>query len=315
MTVHTTVLLKETIEALNLKPGMVVVDATLGGGGHALEALQRVAPEGKVIAFDQDEKAIVRFQERLKGQEGEGVRSAAVLLKANFATLKDSLLSLGISSVDAIMADLGISSDQLDDPARGLSLKMDGPLDMRLSGENMLNAADIVSGYSQENLEYIIRTYADERYAGRIARAIVKARGVSAIDRTAQLREVVERAVPAAYRHGRIHPATRTFQALRMEVNGELEALKKFLSDALELLHSGGRIAVISFHSGEDALVKESFRRAAKGCVCAPSLPECACGLVPTVRLVTRKPIVPTAEEAEANSRSRSAKLRIAEKL
>lgn len=315
MTVHITVLLKETVEALDLKPGMVVADVTLGGGGHALEILKKIAPNGRLIALDQDKEAIVRFQERLKGQEGEGVREMVTLANANFATLKDSLSSLGISSVDAIVADLGISSDQLDDPARGLSLRLDGPLDMRLSADIQISAADIVARYSRENLEYIFREYADERYAGRIARAITEARERAAITTTAQLREIVERAVPATYRHGRIHPATRTFQALRMEVNGELQALRNFLADALDVLTAGGRMAVISFHSGEDALVKNALRQAAKGCVCAPDLPACVCGKKPRVRLLTRKPIVPTAEEEKGNSRSRSAKLRVAEKI
>jgi len=309
MTVHKSVLLKETIEALNLKEGMIVVDATLGGGGHAREILKKIGDDGKLIAFDWDKEAIERF-------EGVDLRKRnAVLVNESFGNIDEVLNSLQINKVDAIVADLGISSDQLDDARRGLSFQKDAPLDMRLDRSKSLTAAEVVNSYSEEDLKKIIREYGDERFAARIASAIAKARNEAPIKDTKQLAKLIVDAVPEMYRRGRIHPATKTFQALRIEVNGELDAIKAFIPEAIEKLAPKGRLAIISFHSGEDSIVKNMLREYARGCICPPEMPVCVCGIKPKVKLITRKPMVSSEEEIARNPRSRSAKLRVAEKL
>lgn len=309
MTVHKSVLLKETIEALNLKEGMIVVDATLGGGGHAREILKKIGDYGKLIAFDWDKEAIERF-------EGGDLRKRNVILvNDSFANIRKNLDSLQIEKVDAIVADLGISSDQLDDARRGLSFQQDAPLDMRLDRSRSLTAAEVVNSYSEEDLKKIIREYGDEKFASRIASAIAKARNEAPIKDTKQLAKLIVDAVPEMYRRGRIHPATKTFQALRIEVNGELDAIKAFIPEAIEKLAPKGRLAIISFHSGEDSIVKNMLREYARGCICPPEMPVCVCGIKPKVKLITRKPMFPSEEEIARNPRSRSAKLRVAEKL
>ena len=308
MTIHKTVLLKEAIDALALEEGMTVVDATLGGGGHSRSVLEKIGKTGTLIAFDQDAHAIDRFA---KTTEAWSVK----LFHDNFSSLKDRLASLGISEVDGIVADLGISSDQLGDAQRGLSFLADGPLDMRMDQRGNLTAADIVNGYEPDRLVNILRQYGDERYARRIVSAIVESRSHARISSTSQLVSLIKTSVPAAYAHKKTHPATRTFQALRIEVNQELSVLESFLSQAVDVLKLHGRLAIITFHSGEDAVVKGFFRENARGCICPTELPVCVCKRKPRLKLVTRKPVVPSSQEITDNVRARSARLRVVEKV
>ena len=316
MTIHKSVLLKETVDALNLKNGSVVVDATLGGGGHSREILKRILPDGKLISFDQDNRAIENFRKmigsdkRLKGQE-----ERIILINENFEKIKESLAGLGISKVDGITADLGISSDQLEDREIGLSFQFDAPLDMRLDRKRELTAEKIVNDYSEGDLIKVLKEFGDEKYAKRIAGRICEERKENAIKTTKELVSIIEKSVPVVYRHGKVNCATKTFQALRIEVNGELDVLKRIISDGVELLASGGRLAIITFHSGEDRIVKNLFREYARGCVCPPEFPVCRCGKEEIVRIITKKPIEPDMDEVGSNPRSRSAKLRVLEKI
>ncbi|MCX6765845.1 MAG: 16S rRNA (cytosine(1402)-N(4))-methyltransferase RsmH [Candidatus Moranbacteria bacterium] len=315
MIIHKPVLLKETIDLLDLKPGMIVIDATLGGGGHSMAILEKILPGGKLIAIDQDEKAIAGFKKTLASLKLNLKEESVRLAHNNFANLKDIVFSLKVFEVHGIVADLGISSDQLKDAKRGFSFQQNGPLDMRMNRELKMTAGDIVNTYSERRLENIFRQLGDERHAGLIARKIVQERRRKPIQTTYELVSVIARAVPKSYQHRKIHFATKTFQAIRMEVNQELENLRKFLSQAFEILKSKGRIAVISFHSGEDRLVKEIFRENARGCICPPEFPICRCLKKPVVKIITARPIVPGKKERTENPRSRSAKLRIAEKI
>ncbi|MDD5396873.1 MAG: 16S rRNA (cytosine(1402)-N(4))-methyltransferase RsmH [Candidatus Moranbacteria bacterium] len=312
--IHKTVLLKETVEALNLKPGMIVVDATLGGGGHSLEVLKKIGPKGKLIAFDCDQDAIDRFEKRNEvgkaAMSGESIK----LFHDNYAALKDRLTSIDIKSVDAILADLGISSDQLADKERGISFQGDAPLDMRMDLSSGMTAADVVNTYDEQQLLRILKEFGDEQYAHSIVKNIIEARAEKLFTRTSELVELIDRSVPGSYKRKKIHPATKTFQALRIEVNQELETLASFLSQAVEMLRPGGRLAVITFHSGEDALVKYALRENARGCICPPEFPVCRCQKTALINLVTRKPIVPSDGEVAGNPRARSAKLRVVEK-
>ena len=314
MTIHKTVLLKETVDALNLKPAMVVVDATLGGGGHSIKVLEKIGKKGKLIAFDQDADAIDRFKKRIEVGSVESHEENIKLFHANYSTLKDRLTSIGIEKIDAIMADLGISSDQLADKNRGISFQGDSPLDMRMDMTQGPTAADVVNTYSQQDLMKVLQEYGDEQYANSIARNIVTARQDSPLKSTSELVAIIERSVPGMYKRKKIHPATKTFQALRMEVNQELKTLESFLSQAVEVLRPGGRLAIITFHSGEDALVKRALRENARGCICPPEFPVCRCNKLPLVKLVTHGPIVPSQQEIMQNPRARSAKLRVVEK-
>ncbi len=315
MTIHKTVLLNETVEALNLKPGMTVVDATLGGGGHSELVLAKIGEEGKLIAFDQDHEAIDKFEKKLKLGNFENSQAKIFLVNQNFSKLKDSLTSLGIEKVDGILADLGISSDQLADTDRGISFMGDGPLDMRMNRQAELTAEKVVNEYAHCDLARILRQYGDEQYASSIASKIVVAREQERITRTPQLVAIIQSAVPGQYRRKKIHCATKTFQALRMEVNQELESLSSFLFQAVEVLRPGGRLAVITFHSGEDTLTKHWFRENARGCICPPQFPQCRCGHKPAIKIITRKPTVASEEELAVNPRARSAKLRVVEKM
>lgn len=326
MTIHKPVLLKEAIELLNLKPGMTVVDATLGGGGHSIEILKRIMPSGNLIAVDQDEEAVKEFQIKLKGLKLNLKKENVVLANDNFARLKNILERLKIKKVGAVIADLGISSDQLENAKRGFSFMKDGPLDMRMgkslritnlyeSTNNKLTAKSIVNGYPEKELVRVLREYGEEKYAKIIAREIRKRREIREIRTTKELVEIIGQAIPEKYKHQKINFATKTFQALRIEVNSELENLKKFLSEAVEVLEKSGRLAVISFHSGEDRIVKNFFRENARGCVCPPNFPICRCGKKKTLKIIARKPIAPSEEEIRDNPRARSAKLRIAEKI
>jgi 16S rRNA (cytosine1402-N4)-methyltransferase len=307
---HIPVLLAEVTQQLSLHPGSIVVDCTLGGAGHARRIQDSISPTGILVGIDQDDAALEAARNTLRlGQQ-------ITLIKGNFGELDECLLQARIPYVDAFLFDLGVSSPQLDLPERGFSYNVDVPLDMRMDPQHQtLTAADVLAEYSESDLARIIRDLGEERWASRIAAFIVAARGRLPITTTGQLVEVVKAAIPAGARRSGPHPARRTFQALRIEVNGELRALEDGLHAAARWLAPRGRIAVISYHSLEDRIVKNVFGELSSGCVCPPELPVCTCGKVPVLRLVNRKAIVPTEEEIESNPRARSAKLRIAERL
>jgi 16S rRNA (cytosine1402-N4)-methyltransferase len=349
MSIHKPVLLGEVIENLNLKKGDTVVDATLGGGGHSLEILKKIMPGGKLIAIDCDPAAIVAFKRRSDNLAFQAEKENIILIKDNFSNLGNILDILKIKKVDAILADLGISSDQLES-ARGFSFQHDAPLDMRMDEATALTAREVVNNYSQIQLVKILRSYGEERYALKIARLIVQRRKIKPIINTAELVETIKAAIPARYQRGRIHPATRTFQAIRMEVNREKENIEEFLPQAVKALKKGGRLAIISFHSGEDALVKKIYGENARGCICPPEtqlqqlqkdyisaiergdykladklevplrtgkpeFPICRCNHKPEIKIINLKPIAPANREILVNPRSRSAKLRVAERI
>lgn len=307
---HVSVLYEEVLTVLAPRPGGVYVDGTLGGGGHARGVLEASGPDGVLFGLDRDDDALAAARTVL-ARFGERAR----LFKANFAELANVLGGVGIQAVDGIVLDLGVSSHQLDTGERGFSFQQDAPLDMRMDTSVGQTAADLVNGLSGEELERIIRSYGEERWARRIAQFIVRARAVAPITTTAHLVDLVKGAIPRAKWEDRLHPATRTFQALRIAVNDELGSLEKGLVAGIAALKPGGRIAVISFHSLEDRIVKRVFAEGATGCTCPKNLPRCVCGRKPVLRKVTGKPIVAGPEERSVNPRSRSAKLRAAEKL
>ncbi|MBC7267034.1 MAG: 16S rRNA (cytosine(1402)-N(4))-methyltransferase RsmH [Coriobacteriia bacterium] len=308
---HTPVLLAEVTQHLSLHDGSIVVDCTLGGAGHATRAAQLIAPTGILVGIDKDDAALAAAHDALPlGQQ------TIILLKGDYGSLDDLLVEARIPYVDAFIFDLGVSSFQLDEAGRGFSYHRDAPLDMRMdAASSQPTAADIVNSYNEEDLARIIHEYGEERWASRIAAFIVAARARHPITTTGELVDVVKAAIPAAARRAGGHPAKRTFQALRIEVNQELRSVERGLEAAIRWLVPGGRIAVISYHSLEDRIVKRVFAQASQGCVCPPGLPECRCGRVPVLRIVTKRPVVPRAEEVEANPRARSAKLRVAEKV
>ena len=307
---HYSVLKNEAIEALNIKENGIYVDCTAGGGGHSLEILKRLSPEGRLFCIDRDDAALKACAERLKDYEGR-----FCTVKSNFSDVGEVLKNEGIGRINGALLDLGVSSYQLDTPERGFSYMADAPLDMRMDGRGERTAYDVVNTYSEADLRRILFSYGEERFAGRIAARIVSARATHPIETTGELSELIKAAIPAAAREGGHHPAKRSFQAIRIEVNGELDVIRPALEAATDLLNPGGRMAVISFHSLEDRIVKDTFAELARGCICPPDLPVCVCGRKPRVRPVSRKPILPSAEELEDNPRARSAKLRVAEKL
>ncbi|MEF9841072.1 MAG: 16S rRNA (cytosine(1402)-N(4))-methyltransferase RsmH [Raoultibacter sp.] len=312
---HTPVLLAECLEYLQLKTQHTFVDATLGGAGHSLKAACQLGATGTLIGIDQDEVALTAARQRLEAIP-EQTRPELHLLRGNFGDMDALLLQAEIPSVDAFLFDLGVSSVQIDTPSRGFSFKENGPLDMRMDpGKQTLNAAEIVNTYNAADLTRILRDYSDEKWASRIAEFICKERVNGAIETSEQLVEVIKAAVPASARRAGGHPAKRTFQALRIEVNSELTVLRRGLESALRWLAPGGRIVVMSYHSLEDRIVKDVFARHARGCICPPDLPVCVCGNKPVIKLIMRKPLVPTEAEIERNPRARSAKLRVAERL
>lgn len=312
---HIPVLLDECLEYLKLKPNTTFVDATLGGAGHSLEVAKAIGVGGTLIGIDQDEVALAAASERL-GALPDDRRPELHLLRGNFGSLDDLLVQVEVPAIDAILFDIGVSSVQIDTPSRGFSFKETAPLDMRMDpGTQTLTAEEIVNHYTAADLTRIIRTYSDEKWANRIAEFIVKEREREPIRTSDQLVEIIKAAIPASARRRGGHPAKRTFQALRIEVNSELDVLRSGLEAAIRWLAPGGRIAVISYHSLEDRIVKDTFRTFATGCICPPEIPVCTCGHVPIVKLVTHRPVVPTPEEVERNPRARSAKLRVAEKL
>lgn len=310
---HNPVLLTEVLESLALRDGSVVVDCTLGGAGHSLQIAQRIAPHGILIGIDQDDAALDAAGERLSSVPLE---VAPILLKGNFGDIDGLLVHAGVPTVDGFLFDLGVSSPQLDFPERGFSYQEDAPLDMRMDpGTHTQTAAEVIATYSEADLARVIRSYGEEKWAKRIASFLVSSRKQAPIETTHQLVEVIKAAIPAAARREGGHPAKRTFQALRIEVNKELEVLSKGLEAAIRWLAPGGRLVVISYHSLEDRIVKQAFAEAAKTCTCPPDLPVCVCDVKPTLKVVSRKALVPGAEELKDNPRSRSAKLRVAEKV
>lgn len=311
---HIPVLLAECLEQLHLQTQHTFVDATLGGAGHSLEAAKLLGPEGTHIGIDQDEVALAAARRKLD-ELPEGTRPNLKLLRGNFGNLDDLLLQAEVPGIDAILFDIGVSSVQIDTPSRGFSFKESAPLDMRMDpGTQTLTAAEIIRTYNEADLARIIRNYSDEKWAKRIAQFIVQAREKEPIETSDQLVDIVKAAIPASARRAGGHPAKRTFQALRIEVNGELDVLSRGLEAAVRWLNPGGRVAVISYHSLEDRIVKNLFASYADRCSCPPDLPVCVCGKKPVLKVLTRKPILPTPEEIERNPRARSAKLRVAEK-
>ncbi|WP_026476366.1 16S rRNA (cytosine(1402)-N(4))-methyltransferase RsmH [Alkaliphilus transvaalensis] len=307
---HVSVLLEECIENLNIKGDGIYVDGTLGGGGHSSHIVQQLNDHGLLIGIDQDENAIKAATEKLQGHLHK-----VKLVRNNFRNLEGVLEELDIKGIDGILLDLGVSSHQLDEAERGFSYMHDAPLDMRMDNRNPLSAKEIVNEYSETELARIIKEYGEEKWAKRIASFIVKHREEEEIETTHQLVEIIKKAIPKAARLEGGHPAKRTFQAIRIEVNQELEIIEETISAAVKYLNPGGRICIITFHSLEDRIVKNAFRRLQNPCVCPKQFPICKCGGVQKLQIITRKPIVSTEEELEVNSRARSAKLRVAEKV
>ena len=305
---HKSVLLYETVDSLNIRPNGIYVDGTLGGGGHAFEVLKRLGPEGRLIGIDQDADAIRAATERL-----EQFKDKVTIVRSNYRNISEVLSELGIEKVDGIYLDLGVSSYQLDTAERGFTYRENAPLDMRMDQRNEKTAADIVNDYSEMELYRIIRDYGEDRFAKNIAKHIVKARAVQRIETTDQLVEIIKAAIPAKIRAEGGHPAKRTFQAIRIELNHELEVLNDSIDTMIDLLKPGGRLSIITFHSLEDRIVKTRFRTNENPCICPPDFPVCVCGKKSKGQVITRKPIVPTDDELEENKRSKSSKLRVFE--
>lgn len=305
---HVSVLLNECIEALNIRENGIYVDCTLGGGGHSLEILKKLNGTGRLIGIDQDTNALAAAKERL------GEYSNVTYVHNNFYNIEEILDNLQVEKVDGILMDLGVSSHQLDEAERGFSYMKDAPLDMRMNRESSLSAYEVVNNYSEEELYRIIKEYGEDRFAKKIANHIVESRKLKPVQTTLELVDIIRTAIPGKFqREG--HPAKKTFQAVRIEVNRELGILDKAIGDSITKLSTGGRIAIITFHSLEDRLVKNKFRQQENPCICPKDFPVCVCGKKPTVKIITKKPIEPAKEEMESNSRSKSAKLRVAEKL
>lgn len=307
--VHKSVLLNETIDGLNIQPDGIYVDGTLGGGGHAYEVCRRLGDKGSIVGIDQDAAAIEAAGNRLK-DFGEKV----TIVRSNYCDMKSKLRELGIDKVDGIVLDLGVSSYQLDTAERGFSYREDAPLDMRMDTRQKMTARDIVNDYEEMELYRVIRDYGEDKFAKNIAKHIVAARKEKTIETTGELTEIIRASIPMKYQKKSGHPAKRTFQAIRIELNRELEVLKDSLDDMIDLLNPGGRLCIITFHSLEDRIVKSAFRKNENPCTCPSDFPVCVCGKVSKGSILTRKPILPSKEEMEENSRAKSAKLRIFER-
>ncbi len=307
--VHKSVLLNETIDGLNIQPDGIYVDGTLGGGGHAYEVCRRLGDKGSIVGIDQDAAAIEAAGNRLK-DFGEKV----TIVRSNYCDMKSKLHELGIDKVDGIVLDLGVSSYQLDTAERGFSYREDAPLDMRMDTRQKMTARDIVNDYEEMELYRVIRDYGEDKFAKNIAKHIVAARKVKPIETTGELTEIIRASIPMKYQKKSGHPAKRTFQAIRIELNRELEVLKDSLDDMIDLLNPGGRLCIITFHSLEDRIVKSAFRKNENPCTCPSDFPVCVCGKVSKGSILTRKPILPSEEEMKENSRAKSAKLRIFER-
>lgn len=307
---HKSVLLEETIENLNIKPDGIYVDGTLGGAGHALEVAKRLKGEGRLIGIDQDADAIEAAKERL-----EEYKDRVTIVRSNYCNMRQELQKLGIEKVDGILLDLGVSSFQLDTPQRGFTyMEEDAPLDMRMDQRNSQTAKDIVNGYSEKELYRIIRDFGEDKFAKNIAKHIVAARKQKTIETTGELTEIIRASIPKKVQATGGHPAKRTFQAIRIELNRELEVLQDTLDEMIDLLNEDGRICIITFHSLEDRIVKTIFKKNENPCTCPSDFPVCVCGKKSKGKVLTRKPILPGEEELEYNSRSKSAKLRVFEK-
>ena len=308
---HYSVLLNETIENLNIKPDGIYVDGTLGGGGHAYQVASRLSEKGRLIGIDQDADAIAAAGERLK-EFGDKI----TIIRSNYANMKEELHRIGVEKVDGIVLDLGVSSFQLDTPERGFTYRDENaPLDMRMDDRQSLTAKDIVNGYSEMDLYRIIRDYGEDKFAKNIAKHIVQERAKKPIETTGELTEIIRASIPMKVQVTGGHPAKRTFQAIRIELNKELEVLQNNLDDMIDLLNPGGRICIITFHSLEDRIVKTNFKRNENPCTCPSDFPVWVCGKKSKGKVVTRKPILPSEEELEVNSRSKSAKLRVFERV
>ncbi|MBQ8439284.1 MAG: 16S rRNA (cytosine(1402)-N(4))-methyltransferase RsmH [Clostridia bacterium] len=307
---HRSVLLDECMEGLAIKENGIYVDGTCGGAGHSSVIVSRLGKGGRLIGLDQDATAVQVATERLSVY-GERAR----VVRSNFCELGQVCKELEIDHIDGLLLDLGVSSYQLDTPERGFSYQADAPLDMRMDIRNPLTARTVVNEYSEDKIRKILFEYGEERFSSRIASNIVRARESAPIETTGELVEIIKRSIPAHAREGGHHPAKRSFQALRIEVNAELDVIAPAIKSAVGLLNPGGRIAIITFHSLEDRIVKQAFNDLASGCTCPKNFPVCVCGKKPQVKIVTKKPILPSKEELEVNPRSRSAKLRVAEKL
>ena len=305
---HKSVLLNETIDGLNIKPDGIYVDGTLGGGGHAYEVCRRLGEKGSIVGIDQDAAAIEAASARLKGF-GEKV----TIVRSNYCDMKSKLHELGIDKVDGIVLDLGVSSYQLDTAERGFSYREDAPLDMRMDTRQKMTARDIVNDYTEADLYRVIRDYGEDKFAKNIAKHIVQARAVKPVETTAELSEIIRASIPMKFQKKSGHPAKRTFQAIRIELNRELDVLRDSLDDMIDLLNPGGRLCIITFHSLEDRIVKSAFRKNENPCTCPPDFPVCVCGKKSKGSIITKKPTLPSEEELEYNSRSKSAKLRIFE--
>ena len=306
---HKPVMLNEVIDSLKIRPEGTYVDGTLGGAGHSSQIARRLSGEGRLFGFDQDAAAIEAAAKRL-----EPYKDRVSIIRSNYSEMRERLSELGVRSADGILLDLGVSSYQLDDAQRGFSYRADAPLDMRMDQRQKLSAREVVNGYSIEELTRVIREYGEERFARNIAKHITAEREKKPIETTGELISIIKAAIPAKAREGGGHPAKRTFQAIRIEVNRELDVLSDSLDGMIDLLADGGRICVITFHSLEDRIVKETFRRNENPCTCPPEFPVCVCGKKSKGHVITRKPIIPSEEETEENPRSKSAKLRVFER-
>lgn len=307
---HISVLLNESIDALALKEGMNVVDGTLGGGGHAERILQKILPGGLLVGIDKDLEAIERAQKRLQKYEGN-----FIIVHDDFKNIRNVLSKLNIPKVNGAVLDLGVSSFQLDDDYRGFSYSQNARLDMRMNRQEVLSAYEVVNRYKENDLARVISEYGEERWAKRIAQFIVKKRTEKPIETTFELTEIIKAAIPANARRDGPHPAKRTFQAIRIEVNGELTGLSKALEDFTSVIEGGGHLVVITFHSLEDRIVKQEFKRLERPCTCPPDAPVCICGKKPEAKIITKKPVLPNLAEVDENNRARSAKLRVLEIL
>lgn len=307
---HQSVLLQKTIRNLNIRPEGTYVDGTLGGAGHAGEVCRKLSARGRFIGIDQDQDAIIAASERLKAY-GDQV----TIIRSNYCYMVQELKARGIDRVDGILLDLGVSSYQLDNEERGFTYRVDAPLDMRMDNRQTRTAADIVNTYEEQELYRVIRDYGEDRFAKNIAKHIVEARKKAPIQTTGQLTEIIRQSIPMKIQATGGHPAKRTFQAIRIELNRELEVLRDSLDGMIDLLDDGGRICIITFHSLEDRIVKTAFRRNEHPCICPPDFPVCVCGREPKGKVITRKPILPDAREMEENPRSKSAKLRVFERI
>ena len=307
---HKSVLLEETIDGLRVKPDGTYVDGTLGGAGHAQEVCRRLSAKGRFIGIDQDQDAIVAAGERLSAY-GDRVQ----IIRSNYCYMANELKNLGIQKVDGIVLDLGVSSYQLDNEERGFTYRVDAPLDMRMDQRQSRTAADIVNGYDERELYRIIRDYGEDKFAKNIAKHIVMERQKKPFETTAQLSEVIKHSIPMKFQNKGGHPAKRTFQAIRIEVNQELSVLQNTLEEMIDLLNPGGRLCIITFHSLEDRIVKQAFKKAQDPCTCPPNFPVCVCGNRSKGHMVGRKPILPSEEEMERNPRAKSAKLRVFEHI